>query len=360
MRPSHERSGLDRERAHDRVSLAAAVRPGCPTPVPESLRPDARASITGSTASSSPKCTSCHVNVGDPADPLWPLAASCAECHDGGIEETVSWRPPTGPPATNLRFTHADHAKAVRGASGADSLLDCRSCHAQPDADRMQVRLAVAQNCLDCHGIRAQHLSAPDSSCATCHVPLAGAVRLTRADVAEFPAPESHKARDFDLEGHGRLAKGTGTSPVAAACATCHARDFCSECHVNAPEVAAIQALAPDPRSLAIKTEPKAPPQPHGSGLPAAARICLAQVSGIVRHLSYPGKLSGVPLRKADGCARPAGRRPGPRERRGDSSGAPGFTRRGFCRPAWSGGRRASGHLQRLPCPFAVPGLPPP
>ena len=37
-----------------------------------------------------------------------------------------------------------------------------------------------------------------------------------------------------------------------ATCAVCHAREFCTQCHVDAPEQPSIQALAPDPRSLAI------------------------------------------------------------------------------------------------------------
>ena len=253
-----------------------------------------------------PKCTSCHVSIDNPAEPLWPPPTACAECHDGGIEETVSWQPPTALPRTNLRFTHRAHAEAVRLQTGADSLLDCRSCHAEPGADRMQVRLAVAQNCLDCHGIRAPHLSAPDSSCATCHVTLARAVRLTRADVAEFPIPESHKGRGFAFEGHGRLAKGTGASPVSTACATCHARDFCSECHVNAPEVAAIQALAADPRSLAIKSKLKPPPshgdpaflRRHGSDARKAAASCATchtQESCLACHAGKPTLALALP-----------------------------------------------------------------
>jgi hypothetical protein len=253
-----------------------------------------------------PKCTSCHAGVQDQAKTLWPLPATCADCHDGVIQKTVNWRPPSAPPATNLRFAHSEHIEAVRRRTRPDSLLDCRSCHAEPAADRMQVRLAVAQNCLDCHGIRAPHLSAPDSTCSTCHVTLAQAVRLTRADVAKFPVPESHKARSFALQSHGRLARGTGTNTVSAACATCHARDFCSECHVNAPEVATIQALAPDPRSLAIKAELKAPPshadpgflRRHGSAARESAvscATCHTQESCLACHVGKPTLALALP-----------------------------------------------------------------
>ena len=76
----------------------------------------------------------------------------------------------------------------------------------------MQVRLAVVQSCLNCHGIQTAHLSAPDTSCATCHVTLAQAPRLTRQDVAQFPVPASHKQGDFAFSGHGKQAGSSGGS----------------------------------------------------------------------------------------------------------------------------------------------------
>jgi len=228
-----------------------------------------------------PSCISCHTAVEDQAKALWPRASACSSCHNGIIEETVTWKPPSNPPATNLRFTHGTHATAVDRVH-PDSLLNCRACHVQPGSDPMEVRLAVAQNCLDCHGIRASHLEAPDSSCGTCHVPLSQAVRLVRSDVGEFPTPRSHKAPNFVLKEHGGLARSGGATGVSAACATCHARDFCTECHVNAPEVPVIQALAADPRSLAHKANLKAPPdhespaflRRHGSVAGKSAKSC--------------------------------------------------------------------------------------
>jgi hypothetical protein len=109
------------------------------------------------------------------------------------------------------------------------------------------------RQCLGCHGIRAEHLSAPDSACATCHLTLVQATGLPVERIARFPAPPSHRVTGFARE-----------HPVSTACATCHARDFCMSCHVNAPEVKAIQALAPDPRSLAIEAKLEAPSD-HGS-----------------------------------------------------------------------------------------------
>ncbi|MGH7675132.1 MAG: hypothetical protein ACREMV_07655, partial [Gemmatimonadales bacterium] len=96
----------------------------------------------------------------------------------------------------------------------------------------MTVRLAVSERCLTCHEIRTAHLASPDSACAVCHVPLVEAVRLTRADIAAFVAPASHSEAGFaGSDGHG-----TAASAGRGSCATCHARDFCLVCHVDAPE----------------------------------------------------------------------------------------------------------------------------
>jgi Doubled CXXCH motif (Paired_CXXCH_1) len=204
-----------------------------------------------------PSCVGCHAGAAEAEASLWPAQANCADCHDGAIRKEVDWSPPPGPRASNLRFTHSDHAEELLKAA-PDSALRCSACHTEPGADPMQVRAAVVKNCLDCHDISAGHLEAPDSTCVTCHVPLVQAVRLTRTQVSRFPTPASHRAPGFVEEGHGDQAR-TGDRGVAASCATCHARDYCTECHVDAPEVAAIQALESDPRSLAIRAELRAP-----------------------------------------------------------------------------------------------------
>jgi hypothetical protein len=205
-----------------------------------------------------PTCAGCHVGVAEGEGPIWPAAGDCTACHDGTVEEKVEWSAPTSPRVSNLRFTHESHAREFREHQGADSTIQCGACHNERGQDPMQVRPAVVNNCFDCHGIKDSHLEAPDSTCATCHVQLVQAVRLTRADVSRFPVPPSHKAPDFIEDGHGRQAE-AGPGKVAASCATCHARDFCAECHVNAPEVAAIQALAADPRSLGVRVELREP-----------------------------------------------------------------------------------------------------
>lgn len=237
-----------------------------------------------------PSCESCHAGAARDAAPLWPPAAGCAECHDGTVAERVTWRPPTGPRATNLRFDHAGHRTAMSRsrAPGAAEPAGCASCHRQEGAPWMRVQRAVIARCLDCHRSPPEHLSVPDTACASCHLPLAQAASLPAERVKAFGVPPSHRAPGFMLRGpagHGGLAQpGPGRSGIAASCATCHARDFCITCHVNAPETPAIQALALDARSLlhpARLVEPASHLSPdflrtHGGGLGRNAENCVA------------------------------------------------------------------------------------
>jgi hypothetical protein len=166
----------------------------------------------------------------------------------------------------------------------------------------MSVRRSVVENCFSCHRITGPHLDAPDSACATCHVPLWQARAVPEARLAAWGAPASHQAPDFAAGGHGKLAKGQS-------CATCHARDYCSTCHVNAPEEPTIQALEVDRRSLAIrvgKTEEPASHrradflQRHGRELPSkgsvSCAVCHTQESCSVCHLAPPSRLQLIPI----------------------------------------------------------------
>jgi hypothetical protein len=253
-----------------------------------------------------PTCTGCHAGAADSSRSLWPQPSDCKTCHDGAVEKTVEWAPPGAPRASNLRFTHQDHAGALAHSSGADSTLRCSACHNSRGADPMQVRSAVVENCLECHGIRTAHLSAPDTACVMCHVPLVQAVRLTEERVKGFPAPDSHREPGFASTGHGKLARAGGAS-VAASCATCHARDYCTQCHVNAPEVQAIQALSPDPRSLAIEAKLEAPEdhadpnflrQHGGQARKESGRcaVCHTQQSCVACHVGSPASVQAIPI----------------------------------------------------------------
>jgi len=202
-----------------------------------------------------PLCTTCHAGVVEPGQPLWPGPASCASCHDGVVEQRISWEPPTRPRGSNLRFTHEAHDRAVTTRDPADSTLirSCSSCHSQAGAPRMAVQHAVVGQCIDCHGLTGPHPDLPDVACATCHVRLTDAPGLTAQEIASFPRPSSHDAPGFRLGGHGKLARVTqrasGQVGIAASCATCHARNLCISCHVNAAESPVISALELDDRS---------------------------------------------------------------------------------------------------------------
>jgi predicted CXXCH cytochrome family protein len=225
-----------------------------------------------------PRCAACHVGAEDPDAEMWPAPTACASCHDGVIQPRVTWQPPTAPHPSNLKFVHDLVPLMTRVTPRGPEPLGCRDCHVPAGAPAMAVRRAQPEVCVQCHAPGAGHLSAPDSVCATCHLPLVRAVTLRREDIARFPAPPSHRSSNFvTREGHGRLAAGGAQS-----CAVCHARDFCMTCHVDAPEQRAIQQLEPDARARAISVRLAAPAshrdpsflQRHGAMVRADARQC--------------------------------------------------------------------------------------
>jgi len=234
-----------------------------------------------------PTCQGCHPGAEDSSRSFWPRAADCARCHDGKIEKEVTWSPPVESPPSNLRFRHYTHAEKASAKLPADSVV-CASCHLAQGARWMEVRRGNPGQCFTCHGIRAEHLAAPDTACAGCHLTLVEASTLPTERIAGFPAPPSHREGGFRRR-----------HPVSQTCATCHARDFCATCHVNAPEVEAIQALEPDPRSLAIKATLESPVshvapdfvQRHGKQArhtPKSCATCHAQASCLTCHVAQP------------------------------------------------------------------------
>ena len=200
-----------------------------------------------------PLCTTCHAGIVDSARSIWPEPTACAACHDGTVRRTVQWTPRVGPRPSNKRFTHAAHDRAARALNPGDSTLirTCSNCHVPDGSPRMDVRPAVVGKCLTCHGLPNDHFNLPPDACAKCHVRLTDAQTLTAQDIAGFPRPRSHAAADFLLGGHGKLARtgGTGQQAIASSCATCHSRNLCLSCHVNAPDSPVISALATDDRS---------------------------------------------------------------------------------------------------------------
>ena len=220
-------------------------------------------------------CTTCHLGAVEQGASMWPDSGSCASCHDGTIQKPVVWQPRRASARTNLRFDHLGHARAAVARPAA-----CVACHQPQGAAWMTVAALDAQRCLDCHGVRTAHLAAPDTTCATCHLPLVRAARLTVKDIAGFPTPPSHNQPGYaGGAGHGAAAKAAGAN-----CATCHARDFCLQCHVDAPELAAIQSLEPDSRSVAIRARLRAPANhddpgfltSHGASAKRAPETCVS------------------------------------------------------------------------------------
>jgi len=306
-----------------------------------------------------PECTTCHLGMTETGASVWPDPQACANCHDGTVEERIEWAPRSEPRASNLRFEHLAHAREALERNPADSALgrQCTVCHTALGAPRMAVQHAVVGNCLECHQLGPSHLVVPDTACARCHRPLAEAVTLSRSDVAAFPLPPSHEREGFALGGHGPLAKVElpgGRFTVAASCATCHARNFCITCHVNAPEVQAIQALSPDERSLALSAElPK--PGSHGNPAfisrhgreatrePTPCATCHTQESCTTCHIGVlprvvtglasrqPGRAPGAATRRAPPATHSTGFMDG--EHAGEANSRPGACETCHVRP---------------------------
>lgn len=246
-----------------------------------------------------PACAACHRGAEERSASMFPEPASCFECHDGvddgeGALETVDWKPSGEPRPTNLVFDHLEHADTV--ATEGDERVGCVGCHAPEGAAWMTVARADVRQCLSCHELPGEHLALAPEACATCHTDLAESPLLQREQIAAFAAPESHEAPDFALDHPTR----------DASCAVCHARDFCVQCHVNAPEVEEIAALAPDERSLALTATVPEPVshamgaflENHGSEAIAADATCAAchtAGSCTTCHVGSPQLAAGLP-----------------------------------------------------------------
>ena len=249
-----------------------------------------------------PSCLTCHVGASE-VGAMFPQTSTCMSCHDGVIEQRVNYSPRSLPPNTNLAFDHAEHMTNVTAADGV--LLQCVQCHAEPDAGWMSVQLTNVDRCLNCHEETQGHYEVSDQACAGCHVPLADANRLAYEDVAAFPTPRSHQQPDFGGALHGFGARGQLEGSVSASCATCHARNFCITCHVDAPEEITIQALRMDARSLAHRATLAEPPShsqqdflaTHGTeslASPSSCLTCHTQENCTVCHTATPEVASAL------------------------------------------------------------------
>ena len=237
-----------------------------------------------------PTCSGCHAGVmsGDAAR-TFPSTAQCAQCHDGQRQRLVVWAPPVSRGAGLLNFSHIRHA--VDAAPDAT----CAACHGTTGEQSpwMNVGRAAQKGCVSCHAQNAPEHYASANTCATCHRTLAEATGLSDARISALPRPASHAQQDFALA-HGSAVK-LGT----ASCATCHARESCARCHVDAGRSASIKSLAADARvaRLAASRAPAYPVPPdhraddfdRGHGASARANtarcaVCHARASCATCH----------------------------------------------------------------------------
>lgn len=243
-----------------------------------------------------PSCLACHRGVLEASAPLFPDPTGCASCHDGRDSlEVVEWAPPTGPRPTNLSFTHDAHAAAV--VAEGEQPAACVDCHTPVAAPWMTVDRAVVTSCLECHGLAGEHLALADDTCGSCHTDLADSPTLHVEQIASFAAPPSHEAAAFAFE-HGEV--------VDRACAVCHARDFCAQCHVNAPDLPEIASLASDARSLVLVASVPVPANHeaadflsrHGTSAAGAAASCASchtAESCTTCHIGSPQVAAALP-----------------------------------------------------------------
>jgi hypothetical protein len=258
-----------------------------------------------------PLCTSCHAGVVEPGQPLWPELTGCLACHDGVVQSAITTEPLVRDRGSNLRFTHEMHDSVVTARDPADSTLirNCTACHTREGEPRMAVRHASARRCIACHQLDGPHIDLPGHTCATCHLRLTDAPTLTSADIARFPRPSSHDDPDFLLGGHGRLARVPGASPRAVAispsCATCHARNLCVTCHVDAAESPVIAALEFDARVPVYAAALPVPPSHHEPGFlrmhgryaqrgTATCATCHTRESCMTCHIGAPPRAVAV------------------------------------------------------------------
>lgn len=180
-----------------------------------------------------PLCIGCHEGVptGD-RSAFYPPPTQCTGCHDGVEQDTVPWFPPPADEATPVRFTHPSHGASV--VAVGDEPLDCVVCHTEPGRPPMAIeREVVTGSCFECHAHSAERHYV-DADCAMCHGP-AAETPMGGGWLALLPYPADHARGDFLSRLHGSLA-----AAEPARCATCHTRERCTSCHVDAGDVTEI------------------------------------------------------------------------------------------------------------------------
>lgn len=202
-----------------------------------------------------PLCEGCHrgIETGIEED-VYPDPATCTQCHDGDREKRVEWATASRRPS-NLVFSHREHQESVQQAGDS---TECGTCHQYPsEKDRMAVTPAGAEACLTCHAHDAPDHLSYERNCLACHDPVWQATDLTATRLGDFPEPDGHSALEFISE-HGDLG-----GIARSVCATCHSRESCERCHVNASSLPEIADLGRDTRILeSVRDKPPEYPEP--------------------------------------------------------------------------------------------------
>jgi hypothetical protein len=163
-------------------------------------------------------CTRCHEGLATPGKRLHlPEVAACNGCHedrrtidDAAVTRIVEAQ-------QHLRFDHARHLGVANN--------NCMRCHGGIANGDDAIRPAMA-TCFKCHETAQR-----GRDCKACHVNL----------LEEGTLPASHLAHDGDwIREHGTRASSSGDL-----CQTCHKESFCASCHgVNVPALPAERRFA--------------------------------------------------------------------------------------------------------------------
>ena len=191
------------------------------------------ASTTRSTASSSRSARGATSAIVKAGQSVFPSPAVCANCHDGYGAAPRGLDAPPPPRASNLHYTHPDHVRWSGRPLVGDSALPCGTCHI-PTGARVDDRAPA--------DTRPVLRLPPDPRAA----PLRARHRLRHLPLHARAGRHAHRGEDREVPRAavaprlhaGALAAGTrppGARAARRSCAVCHARDFCMQCHVNAP-----------------------------------------------------------------------------------------------------------------------------
>ena len=159
-------------------------------------------------------CATCHTGAAASersSDKLTPGHEVCQTCHEEQVSKTCGYchadeKSPVAFPreARELRYNHKKHV--------ADGKMECVTCHTGLD----KVDYATAAN------------MAPMSTCTTCHnnVKVTNQCETCHSNLATL-RPASHNKGNF-LKGHAMQAR---LNAMDSQCASCHAEDYCAQCH---------------------------------------------------------------------------------------------------------------------------------